>query len=153
MLFDPAPFEAVATWVRLHPVFAAFVFWPILTATITVLLKPRTPQEYATIASRSPSWLWPRVAAGLQLVGALGLDPVKVLKVLAKIIRGTGAPVVLAVACVFGASACGPSTEAQYTLALGRCVDQSETRAESRACRALVDAQFRVHGDAGDGGR
>ncbi len=38
------------------------------------------------------------------------------------------------------------STEAKYTTRLLRCVDKSETLAESRACRALVDAEFGVDG-------
>jgi hypothetical protein len=47
--------------------------------------------------------------------------------------------------------ACSPAatTEATYTTALLRCVDKSETLAESKACRALVDSQFGVTKDGG----
>lgn len=46
--------------------------------------------------------------------------------------------------------ACSPSAsaEATYTGALLRCVDRSATLAESKACRALVDAQYGVDGGA-----
>lgn len=47
--------------------------------------------------------------------------------------------------------ACSPSAtaEADYTTRLLRCVDKSETLAESKACRLAVDAQLGVK----DGGR
>jgi hypothetical protein len=47
--------------------------------------------------------------------------------------------------------ACSTSTgaEATYTTALLRCVDKSESLAQSKACRATVDAQFGVK----DGGK
>ncbi len=35
-------------------------------------------------------------------------------------------------------------TEAAYTASLLRCVDKSTTLSESKACRALVDAQYGV---------
>jgi hypothetical protein len=43
---------------------------------------------------------------------------------------------------------CHPAQTAEvtYTAALLRCVDKSETLAESKACRSLVDAQFGVDG-------
>lgn len=40
------------------------------------------------------------------------------------------------------------AAEASYTAALLRCVDKSETLAESKACRSGVDAQFGLK-DAG----
>jgi hypothetical protein len=39
---------------------------------------------------------------------------------------------------------CAASLEGSYTAALLRCVDKSETLAESKACRASVDAQYNV---------
>ncbi len=45
-------------------------------------------------------------------------------------------------------TACTPaqSAESLYSGALLRCVDKSETLAESKACRAQVNAQFGVDG-------
>ena len=42
--------------------------------------------------------------------------------------------------------ACAPAanSEAAYTAALLRCVDKSDTLAESKACRQLVDAQYGI---------
>lgn len=48
--------------------------------------------------------------------------------------------------------ACSPAAtgaEAAYTTALVRCVDKSETLAESKACRARVDEAYGVK----DGGK
>ena len=48
------------------------------------------------------------------------------------------------VALLFVAGCASASAEAAYTTALLRCVDQSSTLAESKACRALVDAKYGV---------
>ncbi len=70
-------------WCAAHPE----LVWPLLTALITLLFKPRTPGEYAAIAAR-----WPRVAALLQLIGALGLDVPKVVEAVRKVVTGTSDP-------------------------------------------------------------
>lgn len=76
-------FSRVGAWCAAHPE----LVWPILTALITLLFKPRTPAEYAQIAVR-----FPRVAAGLQLIGALGLDVPKVVEAVRKVITGRSEP-------------------------------------------------------------
>lgn len=70
-------------WCVAHPE----LVWPLLTALITLLFKPRTPGEYAAIAAR-----WPRVAALLQLIGALGLDVPKVVEAVGKVVTGRSDP-------------------------------------------------------------
>jgi len=83
---------AVGQWVEAHPVFATVVFWPLVTAILTAVLKPRTPEQYVALAARNPSWFFARWAAFLQLVGATGLDPVKALKILRKFWGGKFEP-------------------------------------------------------------
>ncbi len=70
--------HVAVTWIRSNPLIA----WPILTALVTVLFKPRTPADYEAMCARNPAWLWPRIATALQLFAALGLDPVKAMQVL-----------------------------------------------------------------------
>jgi hypothetical protein len=99
-------------WVLAHPTYA----WPLISALVTIALKPRTPEQYAAMAAMRPVWFWSRFAPLLQLVGALGLDPVKALAVLSKVFTGkqdsTGRPpmgglvVVLAIGLAVGTSAC-----------------------------------------------
>ncbi len=72
-------FTKASAWCAAHPE----LVWPLLTALITLLFKPRTPTEYAQIAVR-----WPRVAAALQLIGALGLDVPKVVEAVQKVVTG-----------------------------------------------------------------
>lgn len=56
-----------------HPVLFSALVWPLITAIVTALFKPRTPEEYAALP--------PRLAAFLRLIAALGLDPVKAVKI------------------------------------------------------------------------
>ncbi len=84
----PLTLPVVLAWVDAHPVFATLILWPIISSLVTLLLKPRSPAEYTAMASRSPVWLWSRLTPMLQLVGALGLDPVKALAVLSKVVTG-----------------------------------------------------------------
>jgi len=70
-------------WCVAHPE----LVWPLVTAIITLLFKPRTPTQYAQIAVR-----FPRVAAGLQLIGALGLDVPKVVEAVRKVVTGKAEP-------------------------------------------------------------
>lgn len=53
-------------WIEQHAVLMSVVVWPLLTALVSGLFKPRTPEAYAELP--------PRLAAFLKLVGALGLD-------------------------------------------------------------------------------
>lgn len=67
-------------WVAAHDEFMLAFGWPVLTALLTVALKPRTPEEYAALP--------PRLAAFLQLIAALGLDPIKAVAVTRKLVSG-----------------------------------------------------------------
>jgi hypothetical protein len=57
------------------------ILWPALTALVTVLFKPRSPEEYAALP--------PRLAACLKLVGALGLDIPKMLEAAGQVLTGS----------------------------------------------------------------
>lgn len=79
--------QEIAKFAAAHPELMAAIVWPVLSAVITALFKPRTPEEYAALATN-----WPRLAAFLQLVGALGIDPVKAVVALKKIPKGKSLP-------------------------------------------------------------
>lgn len=61
---------------------------PILGALFTLVFKPRSPAQYAAIAGRNPVWFFSRLAAMLQLIGAIFPDSQKASKVLMKVITG-----------------------------------------------------------------
>lgn len=61
---------------------------PLVGALVTLALKPRSAARYAAIAAKNPVWLWSRVAAILQLLGALFPDPAKSTAILLKVITG-----------------------------------------------------------------
>lgn len=71
-----------------HPAFCTVVLWPLVSAALVALFKARTPAEYARIGTRYPAWFWSRWVVAMQLVGALGLDPVKALKLVKKLATG-----------------------------------------------------------------
>jgi hypothetical protein len=102
--------DLVLAWCSSNPALA----WPLLSALVVAVFKPRTPEAYAKFSAMRPAWFWSRFAAALQLVGALGLDPVKATKVIGKVLTGRSLPppsigsgVVLALALIC-ASACTP---------------------------------------------
>jgi hypothetical protein len=64
-------------WAEAHPELVAALVWPLFTAILTWLVKPRTAAEYAAMS--------PRLAAAIKLVSALGLDPVKAVEALKQI--------------------------------------------------------------------
>lgn len=68
-------------WLGAHPVIWQLALWPILSAAVTWLFKPRSPEEYAALP--------PRVAAGLKLIGALGFDAPKILESIAQVVTGS----------------------------------------------------------------
>jgi hypothetical protein len=76
--------HAVWAWMVANPAYS----WPLISALIVSMLKPRTPEQYAKLAGKSPLWFWARWAAFLQLVGALGIDPAKALEAASKAIWG-----------------------------------------------------------------
>lgn len=76
------------TWLwteaKAHPA----VTTPIIGALVTLALKPRTPAQYAAMAARNPVWLFVRVAAMLQLLGAIFPDASKATAIILKVITG-----------------------------------------------------------------
>jgi hypothetical protein len=71
-----------------HPEFSAVILWPLVTAFLTVLFKPRTPEAYESLAKKEPAWFFSRFAASWQLLGALGLDPIKATEAAKKVLSG-----------------------------------------------------------------
>lgn len=67
----------VLAFLSAHPAFYALVVWPLFSALVSWLFKPRTTEDYASMN--------PRLASALRLVGALGLDPAKALQAIAGI--------------------------------------------------------------------
>lgn len=65
---------------------------PVLGGLFTLIFKPRTPAQYMRLARRNPVWFFSRLAAMLQLIGAIFPDPAKATKVLMKVISGKQTP-------------------------------------------------------------
>lgn len=65
----------------------AILLW-LCISLAGAILKPRSPEAYARLAAHWPKPICSRVAAFLQLVGAWGIDYVKVGTALAKIVTG-----------------------------------------------------------------
>lgn len=53
-------------WLDAHPNVLHFIVWPLISAIITAVFKPRTPAEYEAMP--------PRISAFLKIVGSLGID-------------------------------------------------------------------------------
>lgn len=83
--------HTVSTWLSDHPHAQAIAFW-LMLGVITVVVKPRSAEEYARMASRRPTWLFSRVTALWVLIGSLGLDPLKTAAALSKLITGSFTP-------------------------------------------------------------
>ena len=61
---------------------AVFV-WPVVSATLNVILRTRTPEEWVERCER-----FPRLAAVTRLLRATGLDPVKMVQALGELTAG-----------------------------------------------------------------
>lgn len=72
--------EAIILFLVAHPEFWAYFLFPSITAVVTWLTKPRTPEEFAAMN--------PRVAAFLKLVAAVGFDAPKILEAIKQIVTG-----------------------------------------------------------------
>jgi hypothetical protein len=72
--------SSVLAFVEAHPDLVSVVLWPLITALVTALFKPRSPEEYEAMP--------PRVAAGLKLLAALGVDPVKAVEAVKQLVSG-----------------------------------------------------------------
>lgn len=53
-------------WIERHGVLMGLVVWPLLSAALTALFKPRTPEDYQAMS--------PRLAAALKFIGSIGVD-------------------------------------------------------------------------------
>jgi hypothetical protein len=66
-------------WIESHQTLIALA-WPILTAILTGIFKPRSPEAY----DKMP----PRVAAFFKLLGALGLDVPNTIEAIGQALTG-----------------------------------------------------------------
>lgn len=127
-------------WMKANPLVA----WPLITALVTAILKPRSPARYAAMTAMYPTWLWSRFAPLLQLIGALGLDPVKALQVISKVFTGkqnSGAKVIAVIFFAFcivpTAQGCVTNDDAKaalYSTTLEECNRTAATLCESITC-------------------
>ena len=66
-------------WIQQNPALAMMV-WGAITAVVSGLFKPRTPEEYDALP--------PRVAAALKFVSAVGIDVPKAVEAAGQVIMG-----------------------------------------------------------------
>lgn len=62
----------------------AALAWPVLSAIVNVAFRFRTPEEWVAFGES-----WPRVAHLLRFIRAAGLDPVKSLRALQDVVKGS----------------------------------------------------------------
>lgn len=74
----------ILAWMEAHQSFSSFVIWPLVSAIVLMLFKPRSPEEYAKMN--------PRLAGFLMLLSGLGLDPHKVVEGLKRAATGRAIP-------------------------------------------------------------
>lgn len=78
--------HSILSWAAAHDTVIWLIVTPILTSLITIAAKPRTPEQYDAIAAR-----YGRVTVELlRLVAAIGPDPVKVVKIIRRIVSPPG---------------------------------------------------------------
>lgn len=70
----------VILFLAAHPEFWAYFLFPIVTAVVTWLTKPRTAEDFASMN--------PRLAAFLKLVAAVGFDAPKILDSIRQLVTG-----------------------------------------------------------------
>jgi len=97
-----ASIDALRVWADAHPYLMIAVVWPFVLGFVTFSLKPRTPEQYTAIAAMRPVAFWSRFVVLLQLIGALGLDPVKVVKLLQKLVTPRAIAVLVIVGAIGG---------------------------------------------------
>jgi len=64
-----------------HKALMMAIVWPLLTAVLTALFKPQTPEQYLQLAAKHP-----RLADFWRFVGAIGFDPVKAVLILQQLL-------------------------------------------------------------------
>ena len=57
--------------------------WPALSALLNVVLRARTAEQWAFMCEEMP-----RLAAGIRLLRALGVDPVKAVRSVQELVAG-----------------------------------------------------------------
>jgi len=72
--------SALVLFLAAHPEFWAYFLFPLITAVVTWLTKPRTAEDFAAMN--------PRVAAFLKLVAAVGFDAPKILDSIKQLVSG-----------------------------------------------------------------
>lgn len=70
----------ISLWISMHHVLFVMVIWPLVSGSITWLLKPRTPAQYAAMN--------PRLAAALKFISGFGLDAPHVIEGLYEFLTG-----------------------------------------------------------------
>jgi len=80
--------EKILAFIANHPELSAAFLWPLVSSIFTAILKRKTPEAYNKLANKYPTWFFSRLAALIQLIGALGLDPIKATKALKKVVSG-----------------------------------------------------------------
>lgn len=73
--------QSAIDWLSAHPLVWQLALYPLLTAVVTWLLKPRTPEQYAALP--------PRLAAFLKLVAAVGFDAPKIVESVSQVVTGS----------------------------------------------------------------
>lgn len=73
--------QSAIDWLSAHPLVWQLAMYPLLTAVVTWLFKPRTPEQYAALP--------PRVAAFLKLVAAVGFDAPKIIEAVSQVATGS----------------------------------------------------------------
>ena len=59
------------------------IAWPILSAVLVTLMRSKTPEEWVALGERNPRW-----HGAINLVRALGVDPVKASRAVGQIVTG-----------------------------------------------------------------
>lgn len=126
--------NAILAYLAAHPLLWQLGVLPLVTALVTWVFKPLTPEQYAALP--------PRVAAALKLVAAIGWDSPKIFEAIGQLVSGRARSAAaeraakgLAIALAIGAisassSACASATPLPTT-----------PRAQARAViRVLADA-------------
>lgn len=73
--------KSVLEFMSAHKALMVSIVWPLLTAVLTALFKPQTPEQYLRLAAKHP-----RLADFWRFVGAIGFDPVKAVLVLQQLL-------------------------------------------------------------------
>ena len=66
---------------RANPLVMTAIVWPLLSALLTAVFKPRTEEQYVALAVKHP-----RLADFWRFIGAIGFDPVKAVQMLARML-------------------------------------------------------------------